>query len=347
VLGKTSLRGAGVPPAALFATAAAVLSAFGTLAWSDSLPAAACSANKYRVVALPLIASAINASGRVVGHTAANRAAVWSARDGLRELPMPDGYVRADAVAVNRAGHVLVMAYNQTLLKHQGFLYADGRMKVLPGEGVRAFALSDDDTVAGESLADGTPSSEPSYWVQLQRKGIANCCGGTAKGINVAGLVIGDLYDANGHYSAFAWKAGGEPRPIGPVGTFSSAVAVNAAGTVVIQAFPGVYLYKSGELERLTLAPRYPSHPHAINACDLLVGAFGPYSDKELAFVWDRTTGFQDLNLLIPADSDWKLESANGVNDRGEIVGRADRTGPGEHKGEGQDDVGFLLVPVP
>jgi uncharacterized membrane protein len=259
---------------------------------------------------------------------------------------MPAGYVRSDAVAVNRGGHILVMTYNETLLKHQGFLYADGRMTVLPGEGVQAYALSDDDAVAGESLADATPSSEPSYWVQVQRRGIANCCGGTAKGINVAGLVVGDLYDAEGHYSAFAWQAGGEPRPIGPAGKFSSALAVNAAGTIVIQAFPGVYLYKNGELDRLTLAPRFPSHPHAINACDLVVGAFGPYSDAERAFVWDRTTGFQDLNLLIPAGSDWKLESATGVNDRGEIVGRGDREGE-RRKRKPEDEVGFLLLPMP
>jgi len=302
-------------------------------------------------MALPLIPSAINASGRIVGHTAAHRAAVWSDKDGLRELPVPAAYVRSDAVAVNRRGHILVMAYNQTLLEHQGFLYADGRMTVLPGEGVRAYGLSDDDVVVGEALADGTPSSEPSYWVQIQRKRIGNCCGGTAKGINVSGLVIGDLYDTAGHYGAFAWKAGGEPLSIGPEGIFSSAVAVNAAGSIVIQAFPGVYLYKGGELERLTLAPRFASHPHAMNACDLLVGAYGPYSDAERAFVWDRTTGFQDLNLLIPAGSGWKLESATGVNDRGEIVGRGDREGePGErkhkHKSE-EDEVGFLLLPLP
>jgi hypothetical protein len=69
----------------------------------------------------------------------------------------------------------------------------------------------------------------------------------------------------------------------------------------------------------------------------VILGSFGPYSDKDLAFIWDRTQGFQNLNDFIPANSDWKLEAAVGINARGEIVGRGDYQ-------EG-DDQGFLLIP--
>jgi uncharacterized membrane protein len=340
-----SLRGAGAPPAPRFAayvaawSALAGLSAFGAAASGGALPAAACNAQHYRIIGIPLIPAAINDSGRVAGRTAANHAAVWSEKEGLRELPMPSGYSRSDAVAINAGGHVLVMAYDQTLKQHQAFLYIGGRMTALPGEGVRAYALSDADAVAGEALAGGKPSSEPVVWLKNRQQRIANCCGGTAKGISASGLIVGDLYDTEGRYSAFAWTAGGEPRPIGPPGNFSSAIAVNAAGTAVIQAFPDIYLSRGGELEHLTLSPRFPSHPHAINACELVVGAFGPFSDAERAFIWDKTAGFQNLNALIPAGTNWRLESATGVNDRGEIVGRGDR--------KGDDDGGFLLLPAP
>jgi hypothetical protein len=44
------------------------------------------------------------------------------------------------------------------------------------------------------------------------------------------------------------------------------------------------------------------------------------------------------LNTLIPRGSGWTLESATGINDRGEIVGRG--------APDGHEDGGFLLLPT-
>jgi probable HAF family extracellular repeat protein len=55
--------------------------------------------------------------------------------------------------------------------------------------------------------------------------------------------------------------------------------------------------------------------------------------------VWEKTSGFHDLNERIPPGSGWKLEAATGINNRGEIVGW------GDYKGNEQS--GFLLVPQP
>jgi hypothetical protein len=85
------------------------------------------------------------------------------------------------------------------------------------------------------------------------------------------------------------------------------------------------------------LSSRYPSQPRAINNCDVIVGSFGPFADAERAFIWDKSGGFRDLNTRIASDSGWTLESANSINDHGEIVGRGDY--------KGQDDTGFLLIP--
>jgi probable HAF family extracellular repeat protein len=46
-----------------------------------------------------------------------------------------------------------------------------------------------------------------------------------------------------------------------------------------------------------------------------------------------------DLNTLVPTDSSWILEAANGINDNGQIVGYG--TNP-----SGQTDA-YLLTPVP
>ena len=106
---------------------------------------------------------------------------------------------------------------------------------------------------------------------------------------------------------------------------------------MVVQAFSEVFLYASGSLTHLDLSSRYPSRPLAINNCDVIVGSFGPFADAERAFIWDKSRGFRDLNAAIASDSGWKLESANNINDDGEIVGRGDY--------KGQEDAGFLLIP--
>jgi hypothetical protein len=86
----------------------------------------------------------------------------------------------------------------------------------------------------------------------------------------------------------------------------------------------------------LELSSQYPSQPRAINNCDVIVGSFGPFADSKRAFIWDKSGGFRDLNTRIASDSGRTLESANSINDHGEIVGRGDY--------KGQDDTGFLLI---
>jgi hypothetical protein len=56
-----------------------------------------------------------------------------------------------------------------------------------------------------------------------------------------------------------------------------------------------------------------------------------------IAFIWSREQGMQDLNQLIPGNSGWHLQSANAINERGEI------TGQGIMNGQSR---AFLLVPL-
>ena len=58
--------------------------------------------------------------------------------------------------------------------------------------------------------------------------------------------------------------------------------------------------------------------------------------DSQIACLW-RNGKVQDLNMLIPTDADWTLLGAQGINDRGQMVGY------GLHHGQGR---AFLLTPI-
>ena len=208
----------------------------------------------------------------------------------------------------------------------------------MPGDAARAHHISDAGTVAGESQIPGKTTTQPALWIHLRMQPIATCCGGSVTSLDELGQAIGVVYDDQGRYQAYRWTAAAGVQRIGPADRYSAAVAANNRGQIVIETFPGVLLYRDGRWDRLRLAPKVPSHPHAINDCGVIVGSFGPYSDADRAFAWEESAGFQDLNALIPADSGWTLESASGINNRGEIVGKGDA--------EGKQDGGFLLVPL-
>jgi len=296
-----------------------------------------CVGEVYKVGGLPLLPAQINDAGQVAGTTPGHRAASWTGQAGLREVPLPVGFSNSEGTGVNNAGHVTGIAYNRIFSEHQAFVFANGVLTLLPGKQSQAYKVNDSDVVAGESLLPGKPGSWPVSWTGNIIQSLGGCCGGSAKGVNENGEAIGDLYDEKGRYHAFLWTPGRGLLLIGPPDRYSSAVAINAPGHVVVQAFSEVFLYGEGSLTRLELSPRYPSQPHAINNCDVIVGSYGPFSDAERAFVWEKSRGFRDLNTYVAPDSGWKLESATSINDRGEIVGRGDY--------KGQEDTGFLLVP--
>ena len=301
-----------------------------------------CLAEHYKVIALPLQPASINQSRQVAGTTPDHRAALWTEQSGLREVPLPPGYFNSEGVAVNRSGHLTGVAYDRTFTKHQAFTFAHGAVTLLAGEQSRSYAINDSDEVVGESLLVGKNTTEPVSWNKNWNKKtmrpFGGCCGGSARAVNNHAVAIGDLYDPSGHYHAFMWNPSQGLQSIGPPDRYSSAIAINDHGDMVVQALPDVFLFAGGKLTPVELSSQDPSQPLAINNCDVIVGSYGPFSDVARAFVWQKSSGFRDLNTLIAPDSGWKLESATGINNRGEIVGRGDY--------QGNDDAGFLLIPA-
>jgi uncharacterized membrane protein len=301
-------------------------------------PSAGCAIGQYTVVAVPLQPAAINDAAQVAGTTASHRAALWTARTGLQELPLPPGFYHSEALAINNRGRVVGIAYDQSFGNHQPFIYSNGVLTMLPGEKARAFHINDSNDIAGESLVAGGQTTQPIVWRGNSIRPLGGCCGGSTRSINDRGEAIGDAYDDQGRYYAYLWTEALGLQRIGPADGFSSAIAINNRGDVVIQAVLRVLLYSGGSSTRLAMSTKYPTHPRAINDCDVIVGSFGPFSDADRAFVWEKSIGFQDLNALVPANVHWKLESATGINNRGEIVGRGDSTGA--------DNGGFMLIPA-
>ena len=78
------------------------------------------------------------------------------------------------------------------------------------------------------------------------------------------------------------------------------------------------------------------SWAYGINKAGLIVGTAEVPNGFGHACVWSGGA-IHDLNSMIPAGSDWLLETATGVNDAGQICGT------GVH---GSSQRAFLLTPV-
>jgi probable HAF family extracellular repeat protein len=300
-----------------------------------------CTAEHYKIVAIPIVPAAINDSGVIVGTAPKHKAALWNEKTGVKEISVPAGFSLAEGIGINNRGDVIGLATNDASSKRQAFVYRDGKLLLLPGSESKATAMNDAGDISGEATLPKREVSSAVLWKKQSAIDLGGCCGGTATTLNNHGQVAGQIYDDQGRYSAFLWDSKHGLQHIGPSNTFSSAVTINDSGHIVIQEFTrhGVFLYADGKLAPLDLSPKFPSRPRTMNNCDAIVGSFGPFADAERAFTWDPSRGFRDLNDLIPANSGWKLEAATSINNKGEIVGWGDY----KHA----DDAGFLLIPEP
>jgi uncharacterized membrane protein len=312
---------------------------FGRVAGQEKTSSTGCAAEHYRIVPIPLRPYHVNDAGVVTGMTEEHRAALWTKKEGLKTIELPAGFHHAEGVDVNDRGQLLGTASTADGSHRQSFLYEDGKLTLLPGEGAKANAINADGDLAGEARIAVGSSTGPALWRKGKAITLGACCGGRATALNSPGEVVGEAYDKQGRYQAFLWDQKAGLRLIGPPDTYSTAVAINEAGHVVVYAFTqGSSLYRDGSLIPMQLSTRWPSQPRGLNGCDVVVGSFGANSDESEAFLWDAKNGFRNLNDLVPKNSGWKLEVASSINERGEIAGWGDYGT--------DDDAGFLLIPV-
>jgi hypothetical protein len=291
----------------------------------------------YRLVDLPLRPLAISDTGWVAGNTADHTAARWSPQSGLEHIPLAAEFVLSEGTSINSKGDAVGVAFTADSSRSVAFLFRQGKTSLLPGEQSRAESINDAGEIAGQSKPPEQKAVGPVHWKNNALLDLKICCAGIARRVNGNGQIIGDTYDLKGHYHAFLWDAEHGFRLLSTADEeYSSALALNQRGEVVVGAVPGgLFLYSDGRFEPID-APH--ATPRAVNKDEAVVGSFGPAPEGQRAFIWDKAHGMRDLNALIRASSGWKLEVATSINDRGEIVGWGDH-------GE-TENAGFLLVPV-
>jgi probable HAF family extracellular repeat protein len=215
-----------------------------------------------------------------------------------------------------------------------GFLFS-------AGAGINAYGQ-----VTGNTQpADGSGGLRAFIWQPTSRNGnsgtmyeLPTLGGRDSSGldINARGQVTGDSsITGNTTSRAYIWTPStpngitGKMVPIDTLGgTGSRGVAINSRGWVT--GFAGTstgqhaFLYDGKEMHDLgSLVPGLSSEGKDLNSSGRVVGTSfinGPAIAH--AFVY-RGSEMTDLNLLIDRNPGWEFVLANGINDRGQIVGVA------------------------
>jgi probable HAF family extracellular repeat protein len=294
------------------------------------------SAPRYEIVELPIRPLSISNSEWVAGTTDDQHAATWNSKAGLYRIPLPPEFGFSECAGINSHGDAVGTASTIDSSRRVAFVLRQNKVVFLPGEQSRANGISEDGDVAGQTIIPGSKTAGPILWRNGSLIDLKICCAGSARSRNGQGIVVGDTYDKEGRYHAFVWDAVRGARLLAVPGEeYSSALALNRRGEILLKATPGgLFLYSGGRLNPIDI-PK--GTPRAMNKDGIVVGSFGPNPEAQRAFVWDKGHGMQDLNTLIPANSGWTIEVASSVNDRGEIVGRGDH--------DGKENAGFLLRP--
>jgi probable HAF family extracellular repeat protein len=279
-------------------------------------------------------ALAINDSGHVVGYSQTDpdnwygpwHAFLWTdegdpnTRD-MKDLGTLPGDTYSRAYGINSSGQVVGMSHDANGATTHAFLYENGQMRdlgTLPG-GASSAALS----------------------------------------ISDSGQVVGWSDTADGESHAFLYE-NGQMRDLGtlPGGTSSAALAINISGQIVGYGAYGssssnhAFLYRGEgpmqDLGVLSSVQNHSSWANDINDRDQVVG----YSDSDYnsthynrAFLYENEEMI-DLGSRLHPDNNsniWNLDSANGINNEGQIVTEGWRK---EANGITYTYSGLLLTPT-
>jgi len=315
------------------------------------------------------VATAINASGQVVGYapgmswhhgpspddeafsyeSSPSHAMVWSG-SGVTDLGSLVGMTwdsrdQSRALAINASGQVAGES-GGGMWSGNGVVWDRGTLRDLGSNSV-ANGINTSGQVVGTTNLNAT------LWSGASVTNLSALDGSYSQAfaINDSGHIVGSSSALNNTVThATLWK-GGSLTDLGTLGgTYSSANAINISGQVVGQskitgdmAIHATLWDGSSVIDLGTLVGTF-SDAKAINAAGLVVGASSISSipNDNVATLWAKGSAL-DLNSLLDANTlsaGWVLKEATGINDKGWIVGNAHNTITGV-------DHGFLLTAVP
>lgn len=323
------------------------------LAIAAALPALAQAGAQYSVTRLGPVGFdtagvSINNSGTVAGSyfsmfDNARRGFVWS--NGVLKDFTDTGTYAQYATDINEHGAVSLVAGDLDISFGQAYRYENGvytplgRLK--PGASARALGLNNNGAVVGDSgIGQDTWSSNALRHAFIYKDGkltdLGTLGGSQSVGfsVNDAGAAVGAADLADGSRHAFLYQNGGMVD-LGTLGGANSiALSINNLGSIVGGSGSGnsqqAFLYENGVMKALG----WTGVATDINEHGQVVGS----ASDDKAYLYSGGAAV-DLNTLIDSSTGLTLTEANGINDRGQIVGQGcDAFG---------DCVGVLLSPVP
>jgi probable HAF family extracellular repeat protein len=285
------------------------------------------------------------------------RAVLWQ-NGGITDLGTLEGGYESIANAVNSKGEVVGMFTNTTPdpnsifglgYQTRAFFWQDGVMQdlgTLGGSDAAAFLINERGQVVGWSYLSSVPNigcwgGSPGINIATgsflwdKENGMRNLgsLGGmctTALAINNRGQIVGiSSFKGEKAWHAFIWD--GSIHDLGGSlgGNISQGFAVNDAGVAVgFASLAGdtpiwhATLWRGiGKITDLGVVGNdLCSSAHAINAKAQVVGEGSDcFNPPDRSFLWDDGSMF-DLNALIPTGSPLQVQSADTINDRGEIA---------------------------
>jgi len=284
---------------------------------------------------------ALNTPGHVAGSSYTPdgflHAILWTRSSGLRDLGTFGGQ-NSTAFGINDSGQVVGQADLASGATH-AFLWSSSKgmqdLGTLGGLSSYAYAINRLGQVVGQAyLASGNPHAF--LWSKTAGMIDLGTLGGTASvayAINDLGEVVGSSNTAGDlSYHAFLWTQSAGMQDLGTIQSSnpSYALGINHSGKIVgyagtTQLFEWTYGFlwtPSSGLQSLPFRPgSMQDFPMAINDLNQITGQFTNASGDPLAFLDSKSTGIQDLNTLLPANSGWILDIGTAINRKQQITG--------------------------
>ncbi len=338
------------------------IAGFATLfaACSGIVPASAQSYSISETINTPgsygMFSSMLDTSGAVVGAYSDgqyDRPFVYSG--GTLTTLTPVANARGKAYGINDVG-VVVGFYKTSLNLANAFIYSGGHYTLIPpiSGNVSLLAWINDDGIStGYSDVNNAAATHAIVVGNNVVHDIGVLSGGTnsyGQYISSSGYVTGYGDVSGGNTHPFLYTGSGSLIDLGvPTGyTQAYGDAVNASGTVAVSPAPNTsgvsdgFLYSAGHYTDMGLLAGYPldTIPYAINDSGVVVGEADDNSGDSHAFIYQNGV-LTDLNTLIPTNSGWELQSANGITNSGLICGSGLYTSGGVTV-----PAGFVLTPA-